>query len=159
MGITGITRILALIIFFCPLSALAQVQNSNEIVVEKSKEKVLVAGKTYYLHTVKKGENIYRISRAYGVTQKDIIYANPDAMSGIKEGQKLKIPTESNTPRNIQQIESDKYIFHIVEEGQTVYYLTQLRCISSVFFCKNSRINLLFSNGQYLKLNEYKCEL
>ncbi len=127
---TSITRILALIILFSPLSALAQVQNANEIVVEKSKEKTIIAGKTYYLHTVKKGENIYRISRAYGVTQKDIIYANPDAMSGIKDGQILKIPTEPNAPRNIQQIESDKYIFHIVEEGQTLYHLTQQYKIS-----------------------------
>jgi LysM repeat protein/ABC-type branched-subunit amino acid transport system substrate-binding protein len=126
----SIVRIFVVIILCYPVSALIKAQNGNEIVVVMSKEKTIINGKTFYLHTVKKGENIYRISKAYGVTQKDIFYSNPDALSGIKEGQILKIPTDPSTPRNIQQIESDKFIFHITEEGQNVFQLTQQYKIS-----------------------------
>ncbi len=126
MGINSLLRIFLVIIFFSPIKAFTQVQKGNEIVVEISKEKTVINGKTYYLHTVKKGENIYRISRAYSITQKDVIIANPEVLSGVvKEGQILKIPSEPSNTRNIQQIESDKFIYHIVEEGQTLYSLTQ----------------------------------
>jgi LysM repeat protein len=101
-------------------------QEVNEVTVEVSKEKTVIQGKAFYLHTVKKGENIYRISKAYNVTQKDIIIANPEAISGsIKDGQVLKIPADPGAPRNIQQIESDNFIYHVAEDKQTVYFLTQ----------------------------------
>jgi ABC-type branched-chain amino acid transport systems, periplasmic component len=116
-----------LIIFFLVFSKIAeaQVSGGNDVVVEVSKEKVVINGKTFFLHKVKKGENLYRISRAYNVTQKDIIIANPETISGnIKEGQTLKIPTETGA-RNISQIESDNFIYHIAEEKQTIYYIAQ----------------------------------
>ncbi|HEY4785958.1 MAG TPA: LysM peptidoglycan-binding domain-containing protein, partial [Bacteroidales bacterium] len=116
-----------LIIFFLVFSKIAeaQVSGGNDVVVEVSKEKVVINGKTFFLHKVKKGENLYRISRAYNVTQKDIIIANPETISGnIKEGQTLKIPTET-AARNISQIESDNFIYHIAEEKQTIYYIAQ----------------------------------
>ena len=110
---------------FSPLVSQAQAPNGNDIVVEISKEKILVNNKTFFLHKVKKGENLYRISKAYNVAQKDIIIANPETISGnIKEGQVLKIPAETSaiaTP----PLESDNFIYHIVEEKQTIYSLTQ----------------------------------
>ena len=83
-------RFLLLEILFTPFqAAIGQVQNQNEVTVEISKEKAVIKGVTYYLHTVKKGETIYRISRTYGITQKDLLAANHDAISGpIKEGQR-----------------------------------------------------------------------
>lgn len=126
-----IYRILVFLFIILPLTSPAQVQSGNEVSVEVSKEKTVINGKSYYIHTVKKGENIYRISKAYKITQKDIIIANPETISGsIKEGQVLKIPLEASTPRNIQQIESDNFIYHIAEEQQTIYFLTQKYKIS-----------------------------
>lgn len=121
-----IYKLLFFLFLLLPFTTQAQVTNGNDITVEVSKEKTVINGKTFFLHTVKKSENIYRISKAYKVTQKDIIIANPEAISGsIKEGQILRIPAEPGAPRNIQQIESDNFIYHIAEEQQTIYFLTQ----------------------------------
>jgi ABC-type branched-subunit amino acid transport system substrate-binding protein/LysM repeat protein len=118
-----------LFFFFSGSIATLRSQDTNTVtpvVVEVSNEKTIIDGNTYYLHTVKKGENIYRIGLAYKVTLKDIIIANPDVISGtVKEGQILKIPAEQKAPRSIQSIESDKFIYHITEEQQTIFFLTQ----------------------------------
>ena len=49
-------------------------------------------GKSYYIHTVRKGQTLYMISRAYGVEVNDIIAENPDVKEGLKADQKLFIP-------------------------------------------------------------------
>lgn len=118
-------RFLSFILFvFISLSSFGQ--EGNAVVVEVSKEKTTINGKSYYLHTVKKGENLYRISLAYHLKQKDIIIANPEAISGnVKEGQVLKIPVDPATPKSFQYIESDNFIYHIAEEQQTLFFITQ----------------------------------
>jgi hypothetical protein len=62
----------------------------SQVVVERSKDKVIISGVPYYLHQVKKGETPYSISRAYGITT-DILTRNP-SIAGLKEGQSLRIP-------------------------------------------------------------------
>jgi LysM repeat protein len=115
-----------ILLAFISVGAFAQATEGNAVVVEVSKEKTAVNGKTYYLHTVKKGENLYRISLAYHVKQKDIVIANPETISGnIKEGQVLKIPVDPITPKSFQYIESENFIYHIAEEQQTVFSITQ----------------------------------
>jgi len=49
-------------------------------------------GKSYYVHTVKKGQTLYMISKAYGVEVNDIIAGNPVVKEGLKVDQKLLIP-------------------------------------------------------------------
>ena len=49
-------------------------------------------GKEYYIHTVKKGQSLYMISKAYGVDVSDIFKENPEVKEGIRSEQKLKIP-------------------------------------------------------------------
>ena len=49
-------------------------------------------------HTVKKGETLYSISRAYGVKVKDLVKVNPSltTKSNLKLGQKLNIPGKAS---------------------------------------------------------------
>lgn len=125
-----LTKSLIVFLIFAYYPGYSQATNGNDVVVEVSKDKVMVNNKSYFLHKVKKGENLFRISKAYNVTQKDIIIANPEAISGnIKEGQVLKIPGETSA-RSVSQIESDNFIYHIAEDKQTVYYITQKYKIS-----------------------------
>ena len=49
-------------------------------------------GKSYYVHTVKKGQTLYLISKAYDVEVNDIIAENPMVKEGLKAEQKLLIP-------------------------------------------------------------------
>jgi len=49
-------------------------------------------GKSYYIHTVKKGQTLYMISKAYGVEVNDIITENPAVKEGLKADQTLWVP-------------------------------------------------------------------
>ncbi|MDR1171831.1 MAG: LysM peptidoglycan-binding domain-containing protein [Bacteroidales bacterium] len=96
-----------------------------QVTVVPSKKKVVVDGKSFYLHTVKQGETLYSIGKAYNVLQKDIVFNNPDAFEGIKIGQELKIPVKAEEAPAGSQLESALFIYHITEKGQTAYWLTQ----------------------------------
>ena len=43
-----------------------------------------VDGKEYYIHTVKRGQTLYMISKAYGVDVNDLIRENPQVKEGIR---------------------------------------------------------------------------
>ena len=49
-------------------------------------------GKSFYIHTIKKGQTLYMISKAYGVEVNDIIKENPEVKNGINADQKIRIP-------------------------------------------------------------------
>ncbi len=88
--------------------------------------KIIIDGKTYYLYQVKSGEGLYRISKNFGVSQQEIIEANPDVTNGLKAGQLIRIPVISGRNSTEQELQgSGNYIYHTVEKGQTVFYISQ----------------------------------
>lgn len=114
MHLTGKVFLLLLVL------SVSAVNGQNEPVqITISKEKAIIDGKTYYLHTVKQGETLFSIAKAYNVPQKDIIALNKDAGVSIKTGQVLRIPFEQVTQLP-PSFNSDEYIFHIVEAGQKI---------------------------------------
>jgi LysM repeat protein len=104
-----------------------------QVVVEVSKDKVVIAGRQYYVHTVKKGETAYSISKAYGITVEELIRENPPAVYGIKDGQLLQVPVaeirpdqSANVPVNIRvNKDEEKFIYHKLNAGETVYFLSR----------------------------------
>jgi LysM domain len=60
-----------------------------QVVVERSSDRIVISGVTYFLHIVKKGETVYSVSRAYGITSEELIKENPPAVNGLKEGQSI----------------------------------------------------------------------
>ena len=130
--INKLKALLIIIIFLiCNFSANAQV------VVERSKDKVIISGVPYFIHQVKKGETSYSISRAYGITVEDLTRENPPAVYGINEGQTLRIPAKL-----VDQIKSpevaavkrehddNKFLYHSLKPGETVYSLSKLFGVS-----------------------------
>ncbi|MEN8230302.1 MAG: LysM peptidoglycan-binding domain-containing protein [Bacteroidota bacterium] len=93
--------------------------------VERSKNKVILEGKVYYIHVVKSGHTLYSIAKAYNISQKEIAIENPGVMSGIQLGQALKIPVEPTMEEEIDtfMIEESKEAgqTHIVQRGETLY--------------------------------------
>lgn len=87
--------------------------------VKKSTEKVMVDGKKYYIHTVKAGETLYSISKAYQVELKDINSANLDLVEGLKLGQAIKIPI-LDYPR-----ETAEFIYHKIAKKETLYSISK----------------------------------
>jgi LysM repeat protein len=108
-----------------------------QVVVERSKDKVVISGMAYYIHQVKKGETPYSISRAYNITVEELIKENPPAVYGINEGQTLRIPvreTEVNVSQQQTPVRTRKdetrFIYHKLQPGETVYYLSRLYGVS-----------------------------
>ena len=78
-----------LVLLLLPLLAL-QAQEGFE--VPKSKIIRTIDGTDYYIHTVVKGQTVYKISRTYGIPADELIRLNPEISEGLKINQELKIP-------------------------------------------------------------------
>jgi ABC-type branched-subunit amino acid transport system substrate-binding protein/LysM repeat protein len=61
-----------------------------------------VNGKEFYIHTVKRGQTLYMIAKAYEVDINEVILENPKVREGIKAGQKIRIPAPrtAESPKN-----------------------------------------------------------
>jgi LysM repeat protein len=108
-----------------------------QIVVERSKDKVVISGVTYYVHQVKKGETAYSISKAYGITVEELTKENPPAVYGLNAGQMLRIPFRplSETPASQTEAAKSKhddarFIYHSMKPGETVYFLSKTYDVS-----------------------------
>lgn len=85
-------RTVTCILLFLILPVLTmQAQNGFE--VPKSKVTRTIDGVDYYIHTVAKGQTVFKISKTYNITPEDLIRLNPEISDGIKPGQELRIPT------------------------------------------------------------------
>jgi LysM repeat protein len=109
-----------------------------QVVVERSKEKVIISGVAYYIHQVKKGETAYSISKAYGVTVEELAKENPPSVFGVNEGQSLRIPVKQENSLNqsdivpVKKVQKDesKFSYHNMQPGETVYSLSKLYGVS-----------------------------
>ena len=104
----------------------------SQVAVERSKDKVVISGVTYYIHQVKKGETAYSISKAYGITVEELTKENPPAVYGLNLGQTLRIPYKPLAESPVVQPEvstekkdDSKYIYHSLKPGETVYFLSK----------------------------------
>ncbi len=72
--------------------------------VEISKEKVMVKGEIYFLHTVEKQQTLFSIARAYGTETGAILKDNPSLSSGLRAGDRIYIKDNSNNSVNNSKI-------------------------------------------------------
>jgi len=98
-----------------------------QVQVVKSNEKVIIRGTPYYIHTVLKGQTSFSIAKAYSVSVETLHRENPDAVYGLNEGQTLKIPvvTEELPKVNKTPRDTDKYLYHTISAGETIYSLSR----------------------------------
>ncbi len=109
----------------------------SQVMVERSKDKVVISGVAYYIHQVKKGETAYSISKAYGMTVEELTKENPPAVYGTKTGQTLRIPVKSvsDTPVSTaddtkNKHDDAKFTYHILKPGETIYFLSRTYDVS-----------------------------
>ena len=68
-----------------------------------------IDGREYYIHTVKRGQTLYMISKAYGVDVNEVIRENPQVREGIKSDQKIRIPMPGQSkPDQKEQSQGDQ---------------------------------------------------
>ncbi len=127
--------IIVLLVLSAPL-----LKAQEPVEVKRSEEKVVIGGDVYYIHVVQKGQTLYSISRAYGVTEQDIAAANPNVvLEVIKPGQVLKIPVVTKAPElseNYFGLTKKDFIYHKVRSKETVYSLSKRYNVSKEIIYK-----------------------
>jgi LysM repeat protein len=130
-------------------------QQSEEIVA-RSKNKTSIDGKKYYLHSVKKGETLFSICKAYNIAQKDVAIDNPDVFNGISPDQIIKIPIIEGINSTEEEILSaGKYRVIKVEKGQTLYSIakTYNQTIEEIYSI-NPEAKSGIKEGQLIRVNK-----
>lgn len=103
----------------------------------------------YIIYTVKRGDTLYSIARAYDLTPNELINYNNLNSTMLSIGQSLKIPYE-----NIQEEEEIvEYIEYTVKKGDSLYSIARTYGIPVNDIMKFNNLNSnLLSIGQVLKI-------
>lgn len=83
--------------------------------------------RSYFLHTIEKGQSLYSIASMYGVSQADIIKLNPGSDERIFIGRMLRIPRSAAN--------AQKETYHTIASGETLYRLTVKYNVSAKAIC------------------------
>ncbi|MES2513234.1 MAG: LysM peptidoglycan-binding domain-containing protein [Bacteroidota bacterium] len=123
----------------------------------KSTDIKTINGKKYYIHKVEKGQSLYAIAKVYNMDVNSILAENDEAIDGLQTGQELKIPVESLMPKQTAAIDTNKYIYHKIAKGETVYAITKKYSIDEKKLTSyNPTINSGLKEGNYLIVGEKK---
>jgi LysM repeat protein len=115
-----IFKLFFLIIFISAGTVYAQQNNPEDDITGKAD--------TIIIHTIEKGETIFSICRRYECKQKDLLYANPQLISGLKAGETLRIPIKEKPekPPVKETVSAIDFILYTVKKGETVYSISKM---------------------------------
>lgn len=134
----------------CLLSFVSQGQT-------KSTDIKTINGKKYYIHKVEKGQSLYAIAKTYGMDVNSILAENDEAIDGLKNGQELKIPFETIPKQSSNAIDTNKYVYHKITKGETVYGITKKYSIDEKKLAGyNPTISGGLKEGEYIIIGEKK---
>jgi LysM repeat protein len=135
--------------------AIDGIKQDQELKIPYSKElQTSVSGSTdqekYEVYKVAKGETVYAITKKYNISEKAFYEWNPEAKTGIKEGQLLKVGLKQTGLQTTNPVTFDNYT---VEKGETVYALTKKFNIGiDDFYNLNPETRTGVSAGQTVKI-------
>lgn len=84
-------------------------------------------------HTVQKKETLFGIARAYGVDVNALLERNPQAQTGLREGDTVIIPVaaaDATTTAVNRPAATQHTVEHTVQQGETLYGLAQRYAVS-----------------------------
>ena len=120
-------RILTIGMLLSIISATATAAAVEFMPVEKSPVVVFINGKKFFIHTVKQGDTLYSIAKAYQV-QEDVLRANNTGVAdGLRIDQTIKIPVSESTikEQHPEKRRKKDFITHKVKAGQTLYAIAR----------------------------------
>ena len=108
-----------------------------KIIYYEEPPKVATNSKMYTIHEVVAGETKYSISKKYGVSIEDLEKSNPEIVSSLSIGLKLKVEktalkaenqkdTEENSKPKVISNTDTNTIEYTVKAGETLYSLTKM---------------------------------
>lgn len=104
-----------------------RIKNGDEIripiaqsIISRPQHQVQVSSEDFIIHSVKKGETAYSISKLYGVSINDLCKWNPGIDKELKENDRVRIKSHINTPeeQNPSDTEDKNYYYHTVRAGE-----------------------------------------
>ena len=104
-------RVAFLLLLFCVSGHI----NAQEVKIEKSKELVVIGGKSFYLHTVQPKQTLFSICKAYGVSVDEVKALNGKQDNALSVGEVLQIPHVEPFKRV-----DDKYYYHRMRPKETL---------------------------------------
>ena len=133
---------------------------SQAVTVDISTNTTTIDGRDFYLHKVLKGQTLYSISKAYGVTADEIYEYNPEAKQGLKTDMILKIPVKKTKAATIAQTPKDTippqefgFVFHQIKQGETLYRIMKKYNITLENLKKyNPGLSANLQIGQWIKI-------
>lgn len=109
----------------------------GQVTITKSTKTIIENGNVYYLHLVEQGQTVYGLTKAYGVTENELISLNPQISEGLKIGQEIKILKEgiatdlSSKSKIVNPNSSSQMLIdHKVEAGETLYKIMKTYNVS-----------------------------
>ena len=114
-----ISRMITVVALLLTFAAAVGAQEYVAPPVEVSDQKVKKDGKVYYSHVVQERQTLYSISKAYNVTQDEILEANHGLReSGLKKNSIIMIPVQSEAPamKDIPQQETVESVQEPIQE-------------------------------------------
>jgi len=140
-----VIMLLLLFSFQGVLLAQAETSKSSQIMQD-------VSGKSFYVHKVVKGENLFRLTQIYGTPTDTILKYNPQIKKDIKSGMEIKIPVPVVIAPKAPAIKVDEG-FHKVEKGETAFSICKEYNISQEDLLKwNKLTDANLQIGQLLRV-------
>lgn len=115
--------------FILLLISLGLQGQDSPVIVNRSNTIQIIDGKEYFFHAVLRGQTLFSIARAYGVTVDDIIAENPDVNpTELRSDQIIRIPVIKEIDSSRVQsstVSETEFITHQVRRRETVYGISR----------------------------------
>lgn len=100
----------------------------NDFSTNDTKQKLDKQVPKTFNHLVQRNETLYGISKMYNLSQEEIIKLNPNVINGIKSGEVLVLPQNTNESVSNSKISNNQpakstIIFHTIRKGDTLFSL------------------------------------
>jgi len=116
-----------IILLFLSVAIIDAHAQTNEVI--RSNEKVVVAGKFYYLHIVREKQTMFSICKAYKADIKEVMQINRKKNHSLDLNEILRIPfvktTNVSTSSQAKKKKISNYFYHVVQKGNTLYSLSK----------------------------------
>lgn len=103
---------------------------SAQLYPQSSNDSMVIDGKAYALHKVRKKETLYGVCNKYKVEMTEVVLLNKMGGNGysLTEGEILLIPLYARKPlidvKDIR-VSDDGYITHVVKQGETLFSISR----------------------------------